>query len=245
MKKVITLIGSLGLLAGLSQVSFGQLGQLALDAPNTAPYGGVGDVGGGIYAGTFLMTFTPQSTGITSQPFLTYCTDLNVDLVPTWGANMLTTTSYAPQPPINYVPLYGGTQAADNIIVGGELAYIADNYGQNGTPDQNAESQIAIWDIAEGGTGQANDGFFNSAQVAAWNFTNQATLLAVAEGEAQNAYNGGGGHERSAVDTWYQADPAEGNQDFLTPSGSPEPFTMAIGASGIGVALLRRIKRKA
>jgi hypothetical protein len=65
--------------------------------------------------------------------------------------------------------------------------------------------------------------------------------------DAAAAYNGGSGHENSALDIWYKADTDVNgvpvSQDFVTPNSTPEPFTLAIGAMGIGLAIRRRIKR--
>ncbi len=173
MKHVIKTITAAALLAALSQVSFGQYGTHGTLVLNNLGGGGglSGEYGGnGIYfAGLVSLTFTPDGTGTTPVTYPAYCTvlDVEVQFGSAWGATQLPTSDFTPQPPAdsgndnaNYIQAYGNDGTAANQIVGGEMAFVADN--DSGTAFDNAAAQIAIWDLEQGGNGTATDGFFGA-----------------------------------------------------------------------------------
>src|SRR5579871_727799 len=241
MKKALITLSALSL-AGISQMGFAQHGQLNLI--NTD----VGHGGTNVYfAGSCLMSFAPDASGVFGTPFDAYCTVLKVDafIVNTSGATKLDTTSFVPSPNSGVISPASWQQT------GSEIAWLANNYGVTSNAEQAAATQLAIWDLAEGGNGTAGDLFFNSStgEIRSWSFADNTIPDAVVyAANAVDAYNNGA----RAVDDWYQADTVQNpngsythvSQDFVAPAPTPEPLTLGLGLAGVGLAIRRR-KRSA
>ena len=234
MNKALSIFAAISCV-GLSQLSHAQHGRLNLISTD------VGEGGANVYfAGSVLMAFAPGTNDPFGSHFDAYCTVLNVDayIGSTWGATKLDTTHFVPSPNASILP------SAADARVGSEIAWLANTYGITHNTEQAAATQLAIWDLAEGGSGAAGDHFF-STEISSWSFSNNVigdsrTYAA----DAISAY----GHGTRAVDTWYQADVVNNthvSQDFVTPNPTPEPITLGLGVAGIGLAIRRRLQKSA
>lgn len=244
MKTALSFVAAISL-AGISQLSHAQHGQLNLNSTD------VGHGGAGVYfAGSVLLQFAPDSTQTFGTPFDAYCTVLNVDayIGSTWGATQLDTTQFVPSPDTSVIGSAQWQQA------GSEIAWVANTYGITTDAEQAAATQLAIWDIAEGGNGTANDRFFDPTigEIKSWSFTDNTILDAQAfAAGAVAAYADGA----RATDVWFQADTVVNqngsithvSQDFVTPGATPgatpEPLTLGLGVAGIGMAIRRRTRK--
>lgn len=144
-------------------------------------------------------------------------------------------------------------QSAGNIV-GADFS----NAYSSGSSAQAAGLQIAVWTTLYDGAYNSGDGAVGS-NAAATVFNNLIaqgsgnTLFAVtgedagALGYAISDWESNG--TQSADSIFLKADPTGSGQDQFTinsqfsPSGSPEPFTLAIGAAGICLAIRRKVKR--
>jgi hypothetical protein len=203
---------------------------LTLDTPV-----GAGDWVGSDFFGIVDLTFTPDVGE--ANTFAGYCTDRNVNayIGSTWDASKLTTEDFVP-PSNSTISTSSGAE-----IAGGEIAYLVNTFGNTADNDTAAAVQLAVWDIAEGGDGSASDNVFQTIGTEL-----SSSIVTTAEGFDADALG------MSNVDDWYEAG-RDGNgnavsQDFVSmdsaPSGSPEPFTMAIGMAGIGTFFARRTRAK-
>ena len=166
--------------------------------------------------------------GSSTTPFEAFCTDVNDEVANTWTANYVSTADYATaiQPNLSNTPFPAFSAAQLDIA-----ASIAQSYGllHNVTSAYlAAEYQVAIWDVLYPG---------------AVTSSNSATLL----GDAASivAANGSATNTAPYYVAILDANGRKTSQDFMTwgpaPSSStPEPFSLALGAGALGLAIRRR-----
>lgn len=124
-----------------------------------------------------------------------------------------------------------------NTPNGGKVAWLYNSKGVLVNSNQKgAALQLAIWDaLYDGGDGFASGSLVDNGS--------NATTVALAETYLVDL----GANTDEA--TWFDAD-HNGNQyqDMIGPQASPpvpEPFTMALGAATLGMALKRRLRKNA
>lgn len=254
MKKALLSFSAVAALALSGANAFADnYGQLNYESTGTGWFTNVG------FLGISNLQFVP--TVGSSVNFGAYCTSRVADAAPpyTWNVDQLTTASFQSVNPTTKLSTLNATE-------GEEVAYIVNKWGGTTSNDQATEVQLAIWDIAEGGTGLVNSdtghdlvlttttgisggywganttlgsaGVFGASSLTALQTIDQAAAY------AQSAIAQVGG---SSSALYYEAqrntDGTPVAQDFV-PTPSPEPCTITLGIACVGY-IARRVKRNA